>query len=153
MQLFRVSNFAIVDQGNAVTSAYCNNPVCILKEPESYQQLKSGLHDLCADVEGISKNVISVDKELYHIRFYLGRDWKFLACMCGLDAANSTHACIWCICSKDKCHLEKDLSIVDEELGARTVDGIIKASKFFLQFHFKILSLIHSICFSESVIP
>lgn len=69
---FRVSNFAIVDEGNAVTSAYCNDSVCILKEPESYEQLKSGLHDLCADVGGISKNVISVDEELYHIRFYLG---------------------------------------------------------------------------------
>ena len=93
------------------------------------------------------------------------RTWLWLGSECNishLDKGNPkynrtlqlcTQLCVWCICSKDKCHLEKNFSIVDEELGARTVDGIIKASKFYLQFHFKMLSLIHSICFSESVIP
>ena len=121
--------FSILDESNAAMSAYGNYPLCILKEPESYEQLKLRLHDICVDVQDIAKNGLSVGGELYHIRFCLGGDWKFLACICGLDAANSNCSCIWCICPKDERHLEKNWSIIDEEQGARTISGICRASK------------------------
>lgn len=30
----------------------------------------------------------------YNIEYFLSGDWKFLACVCGLGAANQDHACI-----------------------------------------------------------
>ena len=94
-----VVNFS--DDGSA-EFAYGNHPICNLKEPESYEQLKTGLRDVCVDVNDISENGVSVGGELYRVRFCLGGKWKFLTCVCGLDSASSTCACIWCICSKDE---------------------------------------------------
>lgn len=34
----------------------------------------------------------------YDIEYFLGGDWKFLAYVCGLGAANQDYACIWCKC-------------------------------------------------------
>lgn len=60
----------------------------------------------------------------FKIDFMLGGDWKFLACVCGLDSASSKYSCIWCICSKDERHIDKKLSITDKEEGAQTVEDI-----------------------------
>ena len=64
----------------------------------------------------------------YEIDFLLGGDWKFLACVCGIDSATATYSCIWCTHSKSERHLHKQWSIVDEECGARTVKGIKEAA-------------------------
>lgn len=32
----------------------------------------------------------------YNKEYFLGKDWKFLAGVCGLGAANQDYACIWC---------------------------------------------------------
>lgn len=63
------------------------------------------------------------------IDFMLGGDWKFLACVCGLDSASSKYSCIWCICSKDKHHIDNKWSITDREEGARTVEDMKVAAK------------------------
>lgn len=124
-----VFGFTIIEDGGSCGSAYGNNPVCLLKESENYDQLKAGLQDVFDDIKKITDDGISIQSTNYTIQFYLGGDWKFLACVCGLEAANSDYACIWCHCSKEERHLEREWSITDEKLGARTVSGIIQASK------------------------
>lgn len=37
----------------------------------------------------------------YDIEYFLGGDWKFLAYVCGLGAANQDYACIWCKCPQE----------------------------------------------------
>ena len=63
------------------------------------------------------------------MHFYLGADWKFLAMACGIDAANSKCAFIWCTCPKGDRHVDKEWLITDIEKGACTISLIISASK------------------------
>ena len=39
---------------------------------------------------------------MYKIQFFLGGDLKFLAIVCGIEAANADHACVWYNCPKSK---------------------------------------------------
>lgn len=64
------------------------------------------------------------------LSFFLGGDLKFLAIVCGIDAANSDHACLWCKCSKGmRSDMEKQWSLTNLEKGARTIEEIGKRSK------------------------
>lgn len=67
----------------------------------------------------------AVDGESYELEFCLGGDWKFLALVCGLNAANSDYSCIWCKCpSVNRWDMTKVWSLTSTANGARTVDEI-----------------------------
>ena len=123
-----VFGFTIPEEGMGAKSAAGNHPLCILRDTEDYEQLRLGLHDILNETSEIQKNGLVVNGTKYEIDFLLGGDWKFLACVCGIDSATATHSCIWCICSKNECHLDKQWSIVDGECGARTVKGMNAAA-------------------------
>ena len=64
------------------------------------------------------------------IEYFLGGDLKFLAIVCGIEAANAKYACIWCKCSNsDRGDMSKEWSAFDVSKGARTIDEIEKCSK------------------------
>ena len=66
-----------------------------------------------------------MDGEEYKIEYFLSGDWKFLAVITGLNAANAEYSCIWCKCkSAERWNMEKEWSITKAENGARTVDEI-----------------------------
>ena len=74
----------------------------------------------------ISSQGITVSGIKFDVHFYLGGDWKFIASVCGLDAANATFSCIWCKCAKTERHsLDSVWSIIDEE-KAWKVNGMQK---------------------------
>lgn len=56
--------------------------------------MKHGLKDIIQEPESIKQ--ITVGDLAFDVLFYVGGDWKFLAMATGIDAATSTHACIWC---------------------------------------------------------
>ena len=67
---------------------------------------------------------------VYTVEQFLGGDWKFLALVCGLDAANADHACIWCKCPKSKCwNMCLELSLTDPKKGAWTIIEIAELAK------------------------
>ena len=69
----------------------------------------------------ISSQGITVSGIKFDVHSYLGNDWKYIASVCGLDAANATFSCIWHKCAEIECHsLDSVCSIIDEEKGART---------------------------------
>jgi len=94
--------FTMIDEGETARAACGNYTVCILKDVESYDRLALALQDVRKDVSDIAREGLTVHEEHYQIKFFLGGDWKFLALICGLDAANSKYACIWCTCPKEK---------------------------------------------------
>ena len=54
----------------------------------------------------------------FQLEYFLGSDWKFLACVCGIGAANGEHACIWCKCVQsmpDILHLFLRVSAYQED--------------------------------------
>ena len=83
--------------------------------------MKLGLKDIIREVESIEQIIV---RDLdFDVLFYFGGDWKFLAMATGIDAATSTHACIWCKCPAIERHdSEQVWSISDVSLGARTIE-------------------------------
>ena len=76
--------FTLLDSGDAISVAG-NHSLAILKVPEKYDELHSGLQDLVSEA-----SALVVGGETLTLQYFLGGDWKVLALVCGLDAENST---------------------------------------------------------------
>ena len=113
--------FTLLDKGEIAYTAASNHCIAILKESKNYEAMKLGLKDIIHEVESIQQ--IAVYDLNFDVQFYLGGDWKFLATATGIDAAMSTHACIWCKCPAVERHdSEQVWSIINVSLGARTIE-------------------------------
>ena len=75
-------------------SAAGNHTIAILKVPEKYEELFLELSDITREVEELDS--IEVNGINFKLEVFLSGDWKFLALILGLDAANSTYSCLWC---------------------------------------------------------
>ena len=77
--------------------------------------------------EGKQLKSITINDKSYEIETYLGGDLKFLAMVCGIDAANCEHACVWCKCSRlERWEMSQQWSISDNAKGARTIEEIAR---------------------------
>ena len=115
--------YTIIEEGKRAMADKGNYCLAIMKIKENYDEIRHGLKDLINEMRTLSE--IIVNGRTLNVVYYLGGDWKFLACVCGIGAANSEYACIWCTCSKkERCKKEMSWSITDESKGARTVDKI-----------------------------
>ena len=73
---------------------------------------------------------ITVNSHKHSFEYFLGGDWKFLARVCGLGAANQNFSCIWCKCpGNERFDISKKWSITDKSLGARDLQEIGKYTK------------------------
>lgn len=62
------------------------------------------------------------------IEYFLGGDLKFLAIVCGIEAANAKYACVWYKCSNsDRWDMSKAF---DVSKGARTIDKLKNAQNY-----------------------
>ncbi|KAJ7391497.1 hypothetical protein OS493_018546 [Desmophyllum pertusum] len=86
-----------LDEGTKAMSADGNHLIAVIKESENYDKLAKALADIRKDVESLKH--VSVGTEQFEIEWFLGGDWKFLACICGIGAAHATYPCIWCKCT------------------------------------------------------
>ncbi len=119
--------FTLLEEGPLAYSSDGNHTLAIIKDEEKYEPLRDVLQDIRNEVERLSS--ITVDGQTYDITYYLGGDWKFLAMATGIDSASSEYACIWCKCPIDeRCLTDKQWSITDTSLGARTVEENIELS-------------------------
>jgi hypothetical protein len=48
-----------------------------------------------------------IDGKCVPIELHVCADWKFLALVLGLNCANSTWFCLWCLCRNDERHKRK----------------------------------------------
>ena len=93
-----------------------------------YNCLRNSLFNLCREIRELQE--VLIDDKLIKLEYYLGDDWKFLANVCGIGAANSTYACIWCCCrKKERGDRSRKSSLMDKKFGARTVTDIVIWSK------------------------
>ena len=99
-----------------------------MKIQETYDMLATGLQDNCSEARDLE--VITIEDKVYNIKFFLGGDLKILALTCGIEAANSVYACVWCKCSKQmRSDMDKKWPVSNPNKGARTIDEIAKKSK------------------------
>lgn len=120
--------FTLLEEGAHAYSYEGNHTLAIFKEAEKYEQLRMALEDVRKEVEQL--DTIIVDGISYKVNFYLGGDWKFLALVTGINSASCRHSCIWCKCPSQERHLtDKQWSLIDVELGARTIEENIELSR------------------------
>ena len=120
--------FTVLEEGQQATSVVGNHSIAILRVSEKYEDLASALEDIVSEAKDLE--VVTVEERVYKIELFLGGDWKFLACICGLECATSEYACIWCKCPKGKrWDMNITWSLTDPEKGARTVKEISDKSK------------------------
>ena len=100
-----------------------NHTIAILKTGESYENLVSGLANIAEEISTL-KSIKMHDKE-YTLEYFLGGDLKFLALVCGINAANGTYSCVWCkCCAGDWWDMTKSWSFTDTSQEARTTSEI-----------------------------
>ena len=117
-------SFTMLEEGqHKACSAFGNHSLAILRVSEKYEELKDGLEDIIAEAKDLE--VLTIRDKVYTIQFFLGGDLKFLAAVCGVEAANAEHACVWCKCPKNqRWDMSLTWSIQDQSKGARTVEEI-----------------------------
>ena len=95
----------------------------LIKTTENYDNLKESLADLTEEMSKLNK--VKVRGTTYNIEYFLGGDWKFLACVCGLGAANQDYVCIWWKCPHNQRHdFTKVWSLSNCAQGARSLEEI-----------------------------
>ena len=120
--------FTILNEKEVAMGERGNYILAIIKADETYENLLQSLADLRSEMTLLNK--ITVNNRTYNIEYFLGGDWKFLACVCGLGAANQDYACIWCKCPRlQRWDTEKQWSLTEINLGARTLEQISKCAK------------------------
>lgn len=119
--------FTLLEEVESRNSPSGNHTLAIIKVPEDYELLASGLSEIRQEIESLSQ--IEYNGQSIDIEYYLTGDWKFLALVTGLDAANAEHACIWCKCSRaDRYKMNLEWSMTDTSKGARTTEETLKYS-------------------------
>ena len=105
-----------------------NYVLAIIKTTKEYNKIRDSLADLTDDMRNL--DAINIVGETYDIEYFLGGDWKFLACVCGIGFANQDYACIWCKCPRlQRWDTSKTWSIRDTSMDARTVKEIAEHSQ------------------------
>ena len=112
--------FTILEEGSKAMSVHL---VAVIMVPKDYDHLFVALGDIQNDVEQLT--TVCMDNVFYEIEWFLGGDWKFLACISGLGAAHAKTPCIWCKCPLyDHYDSTKCWSLADLSKGARTIKEI-----------------------------
>ena len=120
--------YTILNEKDLAMGEKGNYILAIIKTTESYENLQESLSDLRNEMELLK--IITVNNCKYNIEYFLGGDWKFLACVCGLGAANQDYACIWCKCPRlQRWDTNKQWSMTDLSLGARNLAQISQCAK------------------------
>ena len=120
-----VINFTFTVLNDVPEATTTNHTLAILKATESYNELRTGLSDLTEEMEEMQQ--IEHQGKTIEIEYFLAGDWKFLALVTGIGAANSNYPCIWCKCSKEmKYDMNRQWSITDQQKGARTISEALK---------------------------
>ena len=146
-------SFCVLDQGKVVLQPDHHHVLSITVRGEGYDDLINSLAQLFEDLgqlkrDGIFVNAVTkeanyspqdpqLDQAWQHheVDLLFSSDWKFMAAVLGLEAANSSHPCIWCLCSHDEiCDMAR------EWMTSRTLADQLR----YLQQKIKVRSLSYS---------
>lgn len=127
LKIFNFTYTILNEKGRAMGEKG-NYVLAIVKTQEKYENLRDSLLELKNEMS--SSQDIMVNNQKYNIEYFLGGDWKFLACVCGLGPANQDFACMQCQCPRiQKGETAKVWSITDESKGARSLRDIEQYAK------------------------
>ena len=112
-------SFCVLDQGKMVLQPDNHHVLAITVGGEGYDDLINSLTQLFGNIgqlkDGTWINTVTKEARFFphdslpdqvwqrhDVDLLFSSDWKFMAAVLGLEAANSSHPCIWCLCSHDE---------------------------------------------------
>ncbi|XP_060065214.1 uncharacterized protein LOC132545546 [Ylistrum balloti] len=111
--------FTVMNDSKCV-SVQGNYPLAIVKTKEAYDELRHALTDLRNEVRDLQGLKLDIGERSFHVKIYLGGDYKFLLMALGMSSIQANYNCIYCNCSRnERCDLSKCWSLTDKEKGAR----------------------------------
>ncbi len=117
--------FTLLNEGSLAQSVTGNHTLAILQISEKYDALAGAPKKPVSTLQSVT-----VDGKTHRVEYFLGGDMKFLALACGIDAATSNHACVWCKCHRnDRWDMSKDWSAFDASKGIMTYAAKPKSSQ------------------------
>ena len=119
--------FTILEEKHKACSVFGNYSLAILKIAEDYEELRSGLQNICEEAADLQ--IVTIQGKIYNIQFFLGGDWKYLATICGIESVGAEYSCFWCKCPKSqRYNTDLEWSITDPSKGTRTTQEIKEKS-------------------------
>ena len=119
-------SFCVLDQGKVVLQPENHHVLAITVGGEGYDDLIYSLTQLFEDLGNLKENGIWINQvtkdakffsqtpqpeegwRRHYVDFLFSSDWKFMAAVLDLEAANASNPCIWCLCSHDEiCDMAK----------------------------------------------
>jgi len=110
-------SFCVLNQGKVVLQPENHHVMSIAVGGEGYDDLIDSMAQLFGDLGQLKADGIWINPTTKEARFFpkdsppdqawhhhdvdllFSSDWKFMAAVLGLEAANCEHPCIWCLCS------------------------------------------------------
>ena len=77
--------FTLLNEGSLAQSVFGNHPLSIIQIPENYESLVQALSDIVDEASALQS--IEINGNTHSIEYFLGGDMKFLATVCGIEAA------------------------------------------------------------------
>ena len=113
--------FTLINEKDKAKTAKGNYTIGIFRiQNEDYEEITACFENVGNQIDELTD--INIDNKIYNIQKYFGGDMKFLAIICGINAANSIYPCIWCKwCKSEKYDAEKIWSITSVKDNARTI--------------------------------
>lgn len=98
-------NVAIVDDNPQIFKASGRQILACVAGQESYDLWATCFQDQIRAINNLAdkKKILTTHGEI-EIELYLGGDYKFLLCVCGLNAAMANYACLFCYVHAVSCH-------------------------------------------------
>jgi hypothetical protein len=88
--------FTLLNEESIASSPLGNHSIAILQGPEDYNALATSLSDIVKETSELQS--IEVDGKEHNIEYFLGGDLKFLAIVCGIEAANAKYiVCLYLV--------------------------------------------------------
>ena len=131
----RLSNFivfsmAILNCGQEVMSCNGYHTLAIVDGTENFVSIKESFRDLLLAINnllGKGENghtpFTTSEGDEVSLEIFVGGDMKFLLLVCGLNAANAKHSCLYCAIDKnDRCDMSKPENFYSEGNIVRKID-------------------------------
>lgn len=151
-------SFSIINEEEKCMTAFGHYLLgCYFIKNEDYDSLKSNVKDSFKDIDDL-KEWKSKDGKTIKITKYMGGDMKFLLLFGGLNAANSNHSCLYCLCGSSH-HFENNNKqpkmkylqlLISNKIPFRTIKKLLKdyghqqpALSSSIDFNYYVVDLLH----------
>ena len=85
---------------------------------EKYEYLSLAVSQIIAELDEIKNEFKDCDNVIWPVELFFSGDWKFMALVMGIKAANSNFFCLYCECPKEsRSDINRSWNITGNKIG------------------------------------